>query len=310
MRPYRYAYLVISFLLLIQVSLVHAQDFSQGPISEKLFEAMKDGNTFHEDSPVPKERLRLLKVQYVDFSDNTQTGQLVVLDACADQVLEIFKALYKRRFPIGNMNLMHHYHGEDDQAMADNNTSCHNCRSIKGKDRFSLHAYGTAIDINPVQNPCAYINEEAGVATYEPTSGIEYANRCLKRPGKAYRKGLAEEVVDVFAKYGFYWWGGYWDDKLDYQHFHLSRSMTELYVVMDPLVAKATFLKATCYYNKQRTPLEPVLLQELAKVFPQECSLAECYQQDPMLFNQVLENLVRSPEYTLIQHTWTSTDAR
>ena len=290
--PYRYAYLIISFLLLIQAPLVRAQDFSHAPIGDELFQAMKEGNTFHENSPVPRDRLRLLTVQHVDFDGNTQTGQLVVLDACADQVLELFEELYQRQFPIAKMKLTHHYHGDDTLSMAENNTSCHNCRSIGGTNRFSLHAYGTAIDINPVQNPCAYIDEEAGVATYEPSAGIEYANRYLKRLGQEYRQGMAEEVIDVFAKYGFYWWGGYWNTTLDYHHFQLSRSMTELYVAMDPQVAKATFLKATRYYNKQRTPLEPVLTQELAKVFLQECSLAEYYQQDPMLFSRVFENLV------------------
>jgi len=293
MQPYLYTYIIVNALLLVQPSLAQSQGFLHEPISDELFKAMADNNTFHKNSPVPRERLRLLTVQHVDFEGNTQTGQLVVLDACADQVLELFEELYQRQFPIAKMKLMHHYHGDDKLSMAENNTSCHNCRSIGGTNRFSLHAYGTAIDINPLQNPCAYIDEEVGVATYEPSAGIEYANRCLKRLGKEYRKGFAEEVVNIFSQHGFYEWGGYWDDPLDYQHFQLSRSMTELYVAMDPQVAKATFLKATRYYNKQRTPLEPVLIQELAKVFLQECSLAEYYQQDPMLFRRVLEKLVR-----------------
>ena len=74
--------------------------FPTSPLSDSLFQAMKDGNTFSEEhSPVPIERLRLLTVQHVDFEGKTQTGQLVVLDACAEEVLALFKALYKRQFP-------------------------------------------------------------------------------------------------------------------------------------------------------------------------------------------------------------------
>ena len=189
---------------------------------------------------------------------------------------------------------MYHYNGDDDRAMADNNTSCHNCRVIKNSKTVSLHAYGTAIDINPAQNPCVYIDEEAGTATYAPTAGIQYANRRLERLGKEDRKGMAEEVIALFAQHGFYWWGGYWDTPMDYQHFQLSGSMTRLYVAMEPKVARDTFLKATRYFNQHKKPLELVLSQRLEKVFKKEGSLAEYYQENPKRFSQVLQALTRN----------------
>lgn len=288
-----YTYLVIHVLAMMQGPLAWAQAFKHEPISDKLFKAMQAGNTFHENSPVPRERLCLLTVQHVDFEGNTQTGQLVVLDTCAEAVLDIFRALYKRRFPLAKMRLMHHYHGDDDQATTANNTSCHNCRLIKDKKSLSLHAYGTAIDINPVQNPCVYIEEEAGTATYAPTAGIQYANRRLERLGMAYRRGMAEEVVDIFAQYGFYWWGGYWDMPIDYQHFQLTESMSRLYVAMEPKVALDTFRKATHYFNKHQKPLEQVLSQQLEKAYKKECALADYYKQDPKLFHKVLKELTQ-----------------
>ena len=37
--------------------------------------------------------------------------------------------------------------------MADNNSSCFNYRKIANSKIISMHSYGLAIDINPVQTP-------------------------------------------------------------------------------------------------------------------------------------------------------------
>ena len=293
MKRYCYTYLAIIFLAMTQLPLAWAQGYHHQPIAAELFKAMQAGNTFNKHAPVPKERLRLLTVQYIDFAGDTQTGELVVLDACADKVLVLFKALYEQGFPIAKMRLMHHYQGDDVQATTDNNTSCYNCRVIAGSSVLSLHAYGAAIDINPVQNPYVRINEDQGTALYEPTAGIQYANRRLARLGKDYRKGMAEAVVDIFARHGFYWWGGDWDTPMDYQHFQLSRSMTKLYVAMPPQIAKETFHKATDYFNKHQKPIEQVLSQQLAKAFSKKCALVAYYQEDPERFNAVLSKLTK-----------------
>lgn len=292
MKKYLFTYLIIS--LAVMLPSAWAGGFKQTPISDELFQTMQAGNTFDEaHSPVPKERLRVLTVKHIDFDGKTTEGQMVVLDTCAEAVLNIFESLYKKKFPICKMQLLHHYQGDDSKSMADNNTSSHNCRPIKNAGRFSLHAYGVAIDINPVQNPCAYIDEEAGTATYEPTAGVQYANRRLERLGKDDRQGMAEEVIDIFAQHGFYWWGGYWDTPIDYQHFQLSKSMTELYLAMEPTAAQEAFHKTTRYFNRHKKPLESVLDQQLKKVFGNEYSLAQCYTQNPELFNKVFKKVVR-----------------
>ncbi|MEM9417030.1 MAG: M15 family metallopeptidase [Bacteroidota bacterium] len=278
-----------------QRSSLCGQAFQQAVIADPLFQAMQAGNTFHEEqSPVPRERLRLLTVQHVDFEGNTQTGQLVMLDVCAAEVLALFQALYKRRFPIARMRLMHYYNGNDIDSMTDNNTSGYNCRFINNSKKISLHAYGAAIDINPVQNPCVYIDREAATTTYEPASGIQYANRRLERLEKNYRKGMAEEVVEIFAQHGFYWWGGDWDTPLDYHHFQLSRSMAELYAVMEPTAAQAAFHQTTHYFNQHKRPLELALSQRLEKDFKKEGALAEYYQENPRQFNRVFQQLTSS----------------
>lgn len=235
-----------------------------------------------------------MTVQHIDFAGHVKTGQLIVLDVCDDMVLKIFKAFYERQFPIHKMQLMYHYQGDDHASMSDNNTSCYNDRNIIGNNKAkSLHAYGVAIDINPLQNPFVVIDKETGTATYEPKDGIEYVNRRVDRLGKDPRKGMAEEVVDLFAAYGFYWWGGYWDTPVDYQHFQLSKSLTELYLVMKPQTAKVTFQKATQYFNKYKRPLEQELMQQLRSEHSSVGSLADYYKKDKKLFDRVFQQLTQ-----------------
>ena len=67
----------------------------------------------------------------------------------------IFRALYRARFPIRRMTPIAAYGGSDDRSMAADNTSGFNCRYAvaPGPKRWSVHAYGEAIDVNTVENP-------------------------------------------------------------------------------------------------------------------------------------------------------------
>ena len=71
-----------------------------------------------------------------------------------------------------------------------------------------MHAYGKAIDVNPVENP--YLEN----GRVHPTSGADYVSRTPVRPGMAVSGGL---VVRAFAAVGWKW-GGAWSTP-DYQHF-------------------------------------------------------------------------------------------
>jgi hypothetical protein len=188
------------------------------------------------------------------------------------------------------MKLMHYYNGDDHTAMADNNTSCYIDRNIIGGTKKSLHAYGLAIDINPVQNPFVTMDSDKGVAVYEPKAGLEYANRLQNRLGKSTRAGMAEEVIEIFASNGFYWWGGYWDTPIDYQHFQVSSLLGELYLAMKPQTAKALFKTVIRYYNKHKRPLETDLLEQLRKD-GQQASLLGYYTTDQTRFQECLKKL-------------------
>jgi hypothetical protein len=128
---------------------------------------------------------------------------------------------------------MNQYNGSDDASMADNNTSAFNVRAVEATGAISMHAYGLAIDLNPVQNPYV-LRMISGRLQVDPKAGAAYLARKNLRPG------MAEAVIDVFADHGLLVWGGYWNSP-DYQHFQVSRSMAGQLARLSPPAARALF---------------------------------------------------------------------
>ncbi len=162
--------------------------------------------------PVALRSLRLLQLDHWGFDRRVHRGRLVVHRDEARKVLRAMRAVFAARFPIGRMWLVDAYGASDDRSMNANNTSAFNCRFVAGTSRWSEHAYGRAIDINPVQNP--YVRG----SHVSPSAGRPYANRARRRQGMI-RAG--DPVVRAFASIGWRW-GGYWSSAKDYQHFSAS----------------------------------------------------------------------------------------
>jgi hypothetical protein len=204
------------------------------PISDALCRDMRSTKVLHSSAPVGCERLRLVRFSYLGFDGATHDdGELVVLDAVADHVLAIFVALRSRAFPIASARLMNRYNGDDDASMARNNTSAFNVRRVEGTNSISLHAYGVAIDLNPIQNP--YVERGARGVEVSPPAGTGYVSRQNRRPG------MAEAVVDLFAHHGFAQWGGYWPRGIDYQHFQVGRRLAGQLAQLPYPKARAAF---------------------------------------------------------------------
>jgi hypothetical protein len=127
---------------------------------------------------------------------------------------------------------MNAYDGDDDASLDANNTSAFNDRRVIGTESISMHAYGAAIDVNPVQNP-AY-DRVGGVRTLVPKSGAAYAAR------KPRRLGMAESVMRIFAEHGFTVWGGRFRDP-DYQHFQVDRALMPKLLRLPPAEARTMF---------------------------------------------------------------------
>jgi hypothetical protein len=210
------------------------------PISAAFCADMRTHHVLNAGAKVNCDRLRLVKFSYFGFDDKIHDdGEIVVMDAAAAHVLRIFAKLRKMQFPIFKARPMNDFEGDDNASMRDNNTSAFNDRNMAGGDSISLHAYGLAIDLNPVQNP--YLTRSGAMIKIEPPAGVDYVNRMSERPWKRSRPGMAELVVRIFADEGFIIWGGYWDDPIDYQHFQVSRKLAERVASLSPSEAAKNF---------------------------------------------------------------------
>lgn len=190
--------------------------FTINEITEARLKSLREGNIWREDCPVHYSRLRSVEVSFVDFDGKERIGELIVLDEVAESVRQIFMELLNMKFPIEKMIPMEEFLGDDVLSMKTNNSSAYNGRKVARTDRWSSHAYGCALDINPVQNPYLLLDENLVLVEVIPSAGDEFLNRSMQR------KGMVEEIVSVFAKHGFSEWGGNWETKPDYHHFQLS----------------------------------------------------------------------------------------
>ncbi len=247
---YSFSTFAAMMLLAAAASAAHAEN-AVLPVSDALCADMKVTHVLGPGAPVGCERLRLVKFSYVDFAGiRHDDGEIVVMDAVADRVLRIFETLRARKFPIAKARLMDAYGGDDEASMAADNTSSFNHREIAGGGKISLHAYGLAIDLNPVENP--YVTRNGATFTFDPAAGADYFNRQVRRPGKPERRGTAEMVVDIFAENGFLVWGGNWDSPIDYQHFDVGRAMAETLAGLSPAEAGKKFEESVAQYRKCR----------------------------------------------------------
>lgn len=159
--------------------------------------------------PVGLDDLRMVRVTFRDFSGNDRRGRIVVHEDVAPTVARVFRSLYRDGVPIRRMEPIEKYRGSDFASIEADNTSAFNCRKATGSGRWSNHAYGTAIDINPIENPWV----EPGGVVYHRASR-PYVKR-TPRPGMAVEGGA---LVRAFDREGWEW-GGRWSGTKDYQHF-------------------------------------------------------------------------------------------
>ena len=166
--------------------------------------------TWHPGCPVGLGQLAYVRLSYWGFDQAPHQGELIVNKQLATEVVAIFKILYRAHFPIERMQLMEVFKGDDDAAMAVDNTSAFNCRAITNQPgTFSWHSYGNAIDINSLINP--YVKGEQVL----PPEGRRYLDRSKPVPGMIVHGDL---VYQAFVQRGWQW-GGDWESRQDYQHF-------------------------------------------------------------------------------------------
>jgi hypothetical protein len=177
--------------------------------------AMTDKEAFeglHPECPDDiRKRQKVITVLYYSFDNDIHCGQIVMDEELEADIRTVFELAFKEKFPIQSVIPISHKRfrkndrWDDDLSMAANNTSGFNYRLTTGGSSLSNHAYGRAIDINPVQNP--YIK---GDLVLPP--GAKYA------PGTEGTLTADHPITKTFLKLGWEW-GGNWNTCKDYQHF-------------------------------------------------------------------------------------------
>jgi D-alanyl-D-alanine carboxypeptidase/RTX calcium-binding nonapeptide repeat (4 copies) len=168
------------------------------------------GKSWHRGCPVGLGKLRLLRVPHWTMGDrDVHNGRLVVHRAFDTDVLRAMRSLLRARFPIRRMELIDRYGGDDHRSMNADNTSAFNCRFVAGTTRWSEHAFGRAIDINPIENP--YVSG----SHVSPPAGRRYADRSRHASGMIHH---GDAAYRAFRRVGWQW-GGDWRGTKDYQHF-------------------------------------------------------------------------------------------
>lgn len=160
--------------------------------------------------PVHIRALRLVVMRHRDFSGRPRVGRLVVHNDVARDVVRAFGAMYRARVPIRRMIPIERLGGSDRRSVEADNTSAFNCRTVAGTARWSQHAYGRAVDINPRENP--YVRADGYV---RDPAARPFARRVPVRRGMAVEGGT---IVRAFDALGWEW-GGRWRGDLDHQHF-------------------------------------------------------------------------------------------
>ena len=220
------------------------------PISPALKKRMTRGGSWHNGCPVPLQDLRYLRMTYRGFDRRDHSGEMVVHKNVAQDVTRIFGELYRAGYPIHRMQLVDDYGASDFRSIEADNTSAFNCRKEVGKRRWSPHAYGRAIDINPIENPYVFRNGRVSHAASKRFVRRRHGHRSVILPG--------DPIVKTFRQHGWSWRGN--TGKVhDYQHFQKGTTPKR-----SSLLGKVGSLFA----SKKNKKAKPAVSQPIAKHTP------------------------------------------
>jgi D-alanyl-D-alanine carboxypeptidase len=177
-------------------------------------------DSWHAGCPVPLSGLRVLTVSYWGFDEQVHRGQLVVNAQSAPKLAQVFRQLYELRFHIHQMALSDAYGSKSARPRDDRDvTASFECRQAvpspctggTGTGHWSEHAYGEAVDLNPVENP--YV----GCGMTRDKKALSFLDRSRHRRGM-----VTLAVVRAFRSIGWGWGGAWPGSTKDYMHFSAS----------------------------------------------------------------------------------------
>ena len=156
--------------------------------------------------PVAPADLRRIWVSYIDFQGRYRDGAIVMHKSLVTRTQRAFLTLFRWRYRIMAMSPVSvNMPGQTDMSIV---TSGYQCRRVAGSTKWSEHAYGRAIDLNPLQNPMVR------GTSIDPPAGRAWVRRDRYLIGMVHARG----AVRAFTANGFYW-GGRWTTLKDWMHF-------------------------------------------------------------------------------------------
>jgi D-alanyl-D-alanine carboxypeptidase len=210
--------MVVFRLVALPAMVVAAFPFhaSVAPLPPTVRTEIQQEGFWHRGCPVGLSDLRLLTVSYRGFDGRPHSGQLIVNRAAAEPLSRVFHTLYRLRFPIRHMALADMYGPKRERPRDGDVTGSFDCRQAvpspctggSGTGSWSMHAYGLAVDLNPVENP--YV----GCGRSRDPSARPYFDRSRHRRGM-----VTPRDVQAFGSIGWGWGGAWSGNTKDYMHF-------------------------------------------------------------------------------------------
>jgi hypothetical protein len=209
-----------NFLALSSVLLaIHPFHASIQSLSAPVRAEVVSANEWHSGCPVSLSQLRVLTVSHWNFGGGVAEGQIVVNATSAAPLERVFRQLYAERFPIRHMLLSDEYGPVSGRPADGDVTASFECRQAvpspctggTGTGSWSEHAYGEAVDLNPVENP--YV----GCGMTRDKTALSFVARTPVRRGM-----VTPAVLAVFHTIGWGWGGSWSGSTKDYMHFSAS----------------------------------------------------------------------------------------
>jgi D-alanyl-D-alanine carboxypeptidase-like protein len=198
------------------VALAPGFQSSVQPLPQPVQTQLKAAGVWHRGCPVGLSDLRLLTVSHRDFRGRTRTGQLVVNKSATAPLRRVFRRLYALRFPIRHLTLADAYAPEAQRPNDGDISGSFECRQAvpspctggRGTGTWSMHAFGLAVDINPVENPYVGCGQSR-----DPTA------RRFRERSRHHRGMVTRRAIAAFRSVGWGWGGAWAGNTKDYMHF-------------------------------------------------------------------------------------------
>ena len=211
-----------ALVLVVVAAAAAASTATIRPMTRSEAHAVLQAKEWHKGCPVPFSSLRVLSVRYLGFDGRPHWGKLLVNARVAAPLRRVFARLYAMRFPIHHMQFGDTYGPRTNLPKDGDFTASFECREAsaspctgaktnKTTGSWSEHAYGEAVDLNPVENP--YVG--CGM-TRDPTA-LSYLDRSRVRRGMVTRA-----VIAIFKDAGWGWGGSWTGSTKDYMHFSVT----------------------------------------------------------------------------------------